>query len=156
MIYFPETIDTISTMSLRIFTLSSWGYARELTLCMLSFWSHEGVVFLDFLPLPHLVTSFHLPCLRSTDAHFPRLGDPAPLPPKWRPFPQGPRTLPYWDSVQQEMFFLQNWNVTAISMHSGKNCWEIWNIMVKCRLHRMVKIFVSLEMCAILAISRTD
>ncbi len=87
-------------MSLRIFTLSSWSYARELTLCMLAFWSHEGVVFLDFLPSPHLVTSFRLPCLGSTDAHCPRWGDPVPLPPKWHPFSQGPRTLPYRDPEQ--------------------------------------------------------
>jgi hypothetical protein len=97
MIYFPETLNTISTMSLKIFTLSSWSYARELTLCMLAFWSHEGVVFLDFLPSPHLVTSFRLSCLGSTDAHCPRLGDPVPLHPKWHPFSQGPRTLPYRD-----------------------------------------------------------
>jgi hypothetical protein len=32
------------------------GYAHWLTLCMLASWSHEGVVFLDFLPSPHLVT----------------------------------------------------------------------------------------------------
>jgi hypothetical protein len=78
-----------------IYTLSSWSYARQLILCMLAFWSHAGVVFLVFLPSPHLVTSFHLPCLGSTDAHCSPLGDPVPLPPKWRPFPQGPRTLPY-------------------------------------------------------------
>ncbi len=83
-----------------IYTLSSWSYARQLTLCMLAFWSHEGVVFLDFLPSPHLVTSLHLPCLGSTDAHCPRLGDPVPLLPKWRPFPQGPHTLPYRGSEQ--------------------------------------------------------
>jgi hypothetical protein len=86
-----------------IYTLSSWSYARELTLCMLAFWSHEGVVFLDFLPSPHLVTSFHLPCLGSTDAHCPRLGDPIPLHPKWRPFSQGLRTLPYRDPVQVQI-----------------------------------------------------
>jgi hypothetical protein len=72
------------------YTLSSWRL--YMTLCMLAFWSHEGVVFLSS---PHLITSFHLPCLGSTDAHCPRLGDLVPLPPKWRPFPQGPHTLPY-------------------------------------------------------------
>jgi hypothetical protein len=41
------------------------------------------------------VTSFHLPCLGSTDAHCPCLGDPVPLPPKWRPSSQDPRTLPH-------------------------------------------------------------
>ncbi len=97
MIYFPETIDTISTMSLRVFTLSSWGYARRLTLCMLAFWSHEGVVFLDFLPSSHFVTSFLFPWLGSTDTLCPRLGDPVPLSPRWRPYLQGPRTLPYRD-----------------------------------------------------------
>jgi hypothetical protein len=82
-------------MSLRIFThFLLEGYVRQLTLCMLAFWSHEGVVFRVFLPSPHLIMSFHLPCLGSTDAHCPRLGDPVPLPPKWRPFPQGLRTLP--------------------------------------------------------------
>jgi hypothetical protein len=100
-IYFPETINTMNTMSLRIFThFLLEGYAHQLTLCMLAFWSHEGVVFLVFLPSPHLITSFHLPCLGSTDAHCPRLGVPVPLPPKWRPFPQGPRTLPYRGSEQ--------------------------------------------------------
>jgi hypothetical protein len=59
--------------------------------------SHEGVVFLDFLPSPHLVTSFLFPYLGSTDALCSRLGDPVPLPPRWRPYSQGPPTLPYWD-----------------------------------------------------------
>ncbi len=87
-------------VTIDIYTLSSWSYARELTLCMLAFWSHEGVVFLNFLPSPHLVTSFRLSCLGSTDTHCPRLGDPVPLPPKWRPSSQGPRTLPYRDPEQ--------------------------------------------------------
>ncbi len=59
---------------------------------MLAFWSHEGVV---FLLSPHLITSSRLPCLGSTDTHWPHLGGPVPSPPKWWPFPQGPRTLPY-------------------------------------------------------------
>jgi hypothetical protein len=80
-------------MSPKIFT-HFMGYARELTLCMLAFSSHEGVVFLDLLPSPHLVMSFLFPCLGSTDALCPRLGDPVSLPPKWRPYSQGPRTLP--------------------------------------------------------------
>ncbi len=77
MIYFPETIDTISTVSLispiylHTFFLS---YARELTLCMLASWSHGGVVFLDLLPSPHSVTSFLFPCPGSTDALCPCLG----------------------------------------------------------------------------------
>ncbi len=100
MIYFPETIDTISTISPTYLHTFFLGYARELTLCMLAFWSHEGVVFLDFLPSPHFVTSFLLPCLGSTDALCPRLGDPVPLPPKWRPYSQGPRTHPYQDPEQ--------------------------------------------------------
>ncbi len=71
MIYFPETIDTISTMSPIYLYTFFLGYARELTLCMLAFWSHEGVVFLDFLPSPHFITSFLFPCLGSTDALCP-------------------------------------------------------------------------------------
>jgi hypothetical protein len=41
--------------------------------------------------------SFLFPYLNSTDALCSRLGDLAPSPPKWRPYSQGPRTLPYRD-----------------------------------------------------------
>ncbi len=92
MIYFPETINTMNTMSLRIFThFLLEGYARQLTLCMLAFWSHEGAV---FLPSPHLVTSFHLPCLGSTDAHCPRLGGPGPFTSKMAPLSTGSAHTP--------------------------------------------------------------
>ncbi len=100
MIYFPETINTISTTSPTHLHTFSLGYARELTLCMLASWSHEGVVFLDFLLSPHLVTSFLFPCLGSTDTLCSRLGGLVPLPPRWRPYSQGPRTLPYRDPEQ--------------------------------------------------------
>ncbi len=104
MIYCPETIDTISTVSPIYLHTFFLNYARELTLCMLASWSHEGVVFLDLLPSPHSVTSFLLPCPGSTDALCPRLGDPVPLPPKWRPYSQGPRTLPYRDREHYSCF----------------------------------------------------
>jgi hypothetical protein len=124
MIYFPETKDTISTMSLRVFTLSSWGYARILTLCMLAFWSHEGVVFLDFPPSSHSVTSFLFPWLCSTDPLCPRLGDPVPLPPKWRPYSQGPRTLPYRDPEQ----------IHFPEMHEVFKKWQVPLCRVLCKL----------------------
>ncbi len=77
---------------------------------MLAFWSHEGVV---FLPSSHLVTSSRLPYLGSTDTHWPCLGAPFPLLPRWRPFPQGPRTLPHRGSEQ--------------------NCAVKWNKIIRCR-----------------------
>ncbi len=61
MIYFPETINTISTMHIYItstFTLSS-SCAHQLTLCMLASWSHEGVVFLVLLSSSH-PTTYHV------------------------------------------------------------------------------------------------
>jgi hypothetical protein len=106
MIYFPETIDTISTVSPIYLPTFFLSYARELTLCMLASWSLEGVVFLDLLPSPHYVTSFLFPCLGSTDALCPRSGDPVLLPPKWRPYSQGPRTLPYRDPEHLLLQFL--------------------------------------------------
>jgi hypothetical protein len=53
--------------------------------------SRDGVV---FLASKHLVASFHLPCPDSTVLTAP-LGAPVPPPPKWRPFPQDLRTLPF-------------------------------------------------------------
>ncbi len=79
------------------FTCSFSSYAHYLTLCMLASWSHEGVVFLVFLPSFHSITSSRFPYLGPTDALCSRLGDPAPPSPKWRPHSQGLRTLPYRD-----------------------------------------------------------
>ncbi len=67
--------------------------------------------------LPAISTFCHVflfPCLGSTDALCPRLGDPVPPPPRWRPYSQGPRTLPYRDPEQ-----LLNNNSNVISPVQG-------------------------------------
>jgi hypothetical protein len=99
MIYFPEIINTIRTMNTISSThsLVSSQLCIPLTLCMLASRSREGVVFLDFLPSSHSITSCPFPYLGSTDAPCSCLGDPVPPSPKWRPHSQGPRTLPYRD-----------------------------------------------------------
>jgi hypothetical protein len=105
MIYFPETINTISTTNtiLPMHSLvSSWLYTL-LTLCMLASQSHEGAVFLDLLSSSHPITSSLFPYLGSTDAPCSRFGDPVPPSPKWRPHSQGPRILPYRDPEQWEI-----------------------------------------------------
>jgi hypothetical protein len=91
--------STMNTVSPTHSLVSSW-LCTLLTLCMLASWSHEGVVFLDFLSSSHPVTSFPFLYLGSTDAPCSRLGDPVPPSPKWRPHSQGPRTLPYRDPEQ--------------------------------------------------------
>ncbi len=102
MIYFPETINTISTrnsISPTRWLVFPW-LCTLLTLCMLASWSHEGAVFLDFLSSYHSVTSSLFPYLGSTNAPCSRLEDPVPPSPKWRPHSQGPRTLPCRDPEQ--------------------------------------------------------
>jgi hypothetical protein len=64
-----------------IYFLRPPSWSGTLTLCMLASWSHEGVVFLDFLPSSHSITSSLLLCLGPTDAPCPRIWDPTP------PFP---------------------------------------------------------------------
>jgi hypothetical protein len=112
---------------INIFTHFLLSYARELTLCMLASWSHEGVVFLDFLPSPRFVTSFLFPCLDSTDTPCPRLGDPVPPLPKWRPYSQGPCTLPYRDPEQlisqkkrQYSVFIENHQMRIWKTYLGR------------------------------------
>jgi hypothetical protein len=99
MIYFPETINTISTTNTisPTHSLVSSQLCTLLTLCMLASWSHEVVVFFDLLSSSHPITSSLFPYLSSTDAPCSRLGDPVPPSPKWRPHSQGPRRLPYRD-----------------------------------------------------------
>jgi hypothetical protein len=62
------------------------------------------------LPWPPAISSFchvfPLPLTGLNWRSLSLLGDPVPLPPKWRPYSQGPRTLPYRDPEQ-----LQTWAV---------------------------------------------
>ncbi len=101
MIYFPETINTISTTVTPLPTyslVSSW--AKHINL-LCACWHHETMR--GRHPCPpvvfsrRLLTSSLFPCPGSTDAPCSRLGDPAPPFPIWLPHSQGPRTLPYRD-----------------------------------------------------------
>ncbi len=106
MIYFPETINTVSTLNTILPShslVSSW-LCTPLTLCMLASWSRGGVVFLDLLPSSHSITSCPFPYLGSTDAPCSRLGASVPPSPRWCPNSQGPRTLPYRDPEQTFMY----------------------------------------------------
>jgi hypothetical protein len=80
----------MNTMSLTHSHFSSW-------LCTLTYSVHARILKPDLLPFPHLVTSFLFPYLGSTDALCSHLGDLVPLPPRWRPYSQGPRTPHYRD-----------------------------------------------------------
>ncbi len=82
---------------------------------MLASWSHEGVLFLDFLSSSHSITSSPFPYLGSTDAPCSRLGDPVPPSPKWPPHSQGPRTLPYRDPEQIQLLALSSLNYTQLN-----------------------------------------
>jgi hypothetical protein len=148
-------MNTISTMSLGIFTLSSWSYARELTLCMLAFWSHEGVIFLDFLSSPHLVTYFRLSCLGSTDPHCPRLGA-GPSPSKMAPLFTGSAhtSLPGFGTQIPWGVVMWNWDfpVSVVSPHvSIKFC--LWPSAVTqwCHWHHWVMTWRSHGHCLVTA-----
>ncbi len=103
MIYFPETINTISTT----FTPSPIHSLVFLELCTSTYSVHAGIMkpcggrhpwsLVVFL---RLLTSSLLPCLGSTDAPCSRLGDPSTPSPIWLPHSPGPRTLPYRDPKQ--------------------------------------------------------
>jgi hypothetical protein len=106
MIYFPETINTISirnTIS-PICLHSFFPSCAHYSLC--ACWHPEAVEESSSLTscrllIPsRLVTSFSFPCLGSTDAPYSRHGGPGPLFPRWRPHSQGPHTLPHRDPEQ--------------------------------------------------------
>ncbi len=100
MIYFPETINTISTTITPSPThslASSW--AMHVTL-LCACWHHEAMQGSSSLASCRLLMSSLFPCPGSTDAPCSRLGDPAPPSPIWLPHSQGPRTLPYRDPEQ--------------------------------------------------------
>ncbi len=87
MIYFPGTINTMSTR----YIITLWqvychflGYARQLTLCMLVALSREGVVFFVFLSPSHF-TEIHVlppPVSGANWRSLFRPGGPFPIPPK--------------------------------------------------------------------------
>ncbi len=111
--------NTMSTMLLRIFThyISCRLCTLTLTLCIIASWSRdEVVVFASW----HLVMSSRLPCPNSTDAHWPQLGAPVPPPPKWRPLPQGPRTLPFQGPEQHLVHMFVSVSQTE---HKSANPW---------------------------------
>ncbi len=91
MIYFPETINTVSirnTIS-PIYFHSSFPSCAHYSLC--ACWHPEAVeessslTSCRLLILSRPVTSFSFPCLGSTDAPYSRHGGPGPLFPRWRP-----------------------------------------------------------------------
>ncbi len=83
--------------SLLIFQLCT-----SLTLCMLAFWSREGVVFFVLSSSSHL-TMGHVSPLPVSVANWRSLSllwGSAPPSPKWRPHSQGPHTLPFQGTRQ--------------------------------------------------------
>ncbi len=102
MIYFPETINTISTMNIYITDPFTFIFLAEHINSLCACWHPEAMKGSSsssscrLLVLSH-ITSPLFPCPGSTDAPCSRLRDPVPLSPNWRPHSQGPRTLPYRD-----------------------------------------------------------
>ncbi len=119
MIYFPETINTISTTITPSPThslVSSWAMHINL-LC--ACWHREAMRGSSSLASCHLLMSSLFPCLGSTDAPCSRLGDLAPPFPIWLPHSQGPRTPPYRDL---EHYLPGNW---ILMMFPKIGCWKM-------------------------------
>jgi hypothetical protein len=87
MIYFPETINTISTLNTIADTLSlvSSKLCTLLTLCMLASRSRGEVVFLSLLSSSHSLTTCHVLSLPLSGLNWPSL---FPLWGLWPPFPK--------------------------------------------------------------------
>ncbi len=115
MIYFPETINTISTMNIYITNTFTFISLAEHINSLCACWHPEALKGSSSsssccLLVLSRITSPLFPCPGSTDAPCSRLGDPVPPSPKWRPHSQGPRTLPYRDPEQLRL------NCVIISM----------------------------------------
>ncbi len=117
MIYFPETINTVST---RIYTspthsLSSSSCAHQLTLCMLASWSREGVVFLALLSSSHL-TTYHVLSLSLSGLNWRTLFLPL------RPGPPFPKMAPPIHGVRaHSLTGIHNRSFSAVFQHPFKN-----------------------------------
>ncbi len=87
---------------------------------MLASQSREGVVFLVLLPSSHL-TVYHVLSLSLSGINwrslFPPLG-PVPLSPRWRPYWQGPRTLPF-QGPRQLSLWKQRHSLWYLLCHIG-------------------------------------
>ncbi len=89
-----------------------------LTLCITASWSCGRAV---FCVLGHLAVSSLLHCPEPTAAHYPSLGDWAPLSPKWHPFSQDPPMLPPHGS-EHLVRISSSWKVVEIvGIFFGKN-----------------------------------
>ncbi len=92
MIYFPETIIQ--------WVQCYWGYLHPFScrLCTLTHSVHACVLKPWRGRLPSVFSSYHVFSSPLSGLNWRSLTPPGgqvPFPPKWRPLPQGPRTLPY-------------------------------------------------------------
>ncbi len=103
MIYFPGTINIVSTWLYCYIIYINNGFTLHFPAMHVNLlcacWHSEAVKGSSSLSTRGLlisrqVTSSHFLCPELTDTPYSCYEDPAPLSPKWRPYPQGPHTLP--------------------------------------------------------------
>jgi hypothetical protein len=111
MIYFPRTINIVSTrLYCHIIYISNefTSHFPAMHVNLLCACGHsEAVKGPSSLSTRRLlislcITSFLFLCPEPTDAPCSHYGDPTPPFPRWRPYPQGPHTLPYQGPRQEE------------------------------------------------------